>query len=401
MTASRYQAAAVLLTCIALCGGCGAPRNVGGDSPLYVVPDGIETRWASPENQRAEVGKGGRAKAGRKGSPNFRLRAGASYVLAEEREASGTVRRIWATISDRSPLMLRGLRLDFYWDGAERPAVSAPLGDFFGMGLGRMVAFESEFLSSPEGRSFNCCVPMPFKRGMKIAVSNTTNTDLPMFYYDVDYTVGDRHGDDVLYFHAHFRRENPTALRKDYVFLPKVKGKGRFLGVNVGVIADTKEYFTSWWGEGECKIFVDGDGEHPTLCGTGTEDYIGTGWFLGAYSNRYQGCPLADRENMQYCFYRFHVPDPVYFRTDVRVTMQQIGCWLPESKPSMKESGKTYYLTGGEETPVDWSQGDGLKDYGLFERSDDWSSCAYFYLDRPENGLPPLQGFEERVAGLV
>ena len=44
------------------------------------------------------------------------------------------VRRIWMTLNDRSPTMLRGLRLDMYWDGAKTPAVSAPLGDFFGVG---------------------------------------------------------------------------------------------------------------------------------------------------------------------------------------------------------------------------------------------------------------------------
>ena len=34
-----------------------------------------------------------------------------------------------------------------------------------------------------------------------------------------------------------------------------------------------------WWGEGEIKFFMDGDGEFPTICGTGTEDY-----FCGAYN---------------------------------------------------------------------------------------------------------------------
>jgi hypothetical protein len=37
---------------------------------------------------------------------------------------------------------------------------------------------------------------------------------------------------------------------------------------------------------------------------------------------------------------------------------------------------------------------------GLFERQDDWSSCAYFYLDRPENGLPSIDSAELRFRGL-
>jgi hypothetical protein len=59
---------------------------------------------------------------------------------------SGVVRRMWMTLNDRSPKMLRGLKLEMYWDGAATPAVSAPVGDFFGVGLGRIVPFESAFL---------------------------------------------------------------------------------------------------------------------------------------------------------------------------------------------------------------------------------------------------------------
>ncbi|HOV72743.1 MAG TPA: DUF2961 domain-containing protein [Candidatus Hydrogenedentes bacterium] len=392
-----------------LCPACAGPADVSPASPgsaftapdeVYRMPPGIETRWASVENPTAAKGQGGQAKGGRKGNPHFPIAPGETRVLAEEKSGTGTIRRIWATTSDRTPLMLRGIRLDFYWDGADKPAASVPLGDFFCMGLGRAYAFENEYFSSPEGRSFNCCIPMPFKKGMRITVTNTTKVALSLFFYDIDYTVGDPHGPDTLYFHAYFNRENPTTLRKDYEFLPKISGRGRFLGVNVGVIADTGKYFNAWWGEGEAKFYVDGDTEFPTLCGTGTEDYIGTGWFLGQYAHRYQGCPYADKERFQFCFYRFHVKDPVYFRKDLRVTMQQIGCWTPDSKPQMVASGKKYILAGAEQAPVDWTQGDGKNDYGLFEREDDWSSCCYFYLDRPENDLPPLKTLDERVKGL-
>ncbi len=187
--------------------------------------------------------------------------------------------------------------------GHERPAVSAPLGDFSGQGLGRCVAFQAALFSNPEGRSFNCCVPMPFRTGMKIAVTNESGADLGSFFYDVNYTLGDEHGPDTLYLHAHWRRERPTTLKRDYAFLPKVTGRGRFLGVNVGVIADKATYFNSWWGEGECKVYLDGDEALPTLCGTGTEDYIGTAWGQGQYAHLYQGCHIADHQNMQFAFY--------------------------------------------------------------------------------------------------
>lgn len=364
------------------------------EQSIYQMPEGIETRWASPENWDGERGSAGKVLAGRKGSPAFGLKAGESKVLGHAENTSGTIRRIWATIGDRSPKMLRGLRIDIFWDGAERPAVSAPFGDFFGQGLGRTSTFESALFSNPEGRSFNCSVPMPFRTSMKIVVTNETDAELRLFFYDINYTLGDAHDESTLYLHAHWRRERPTTFKQDYEFLPQVRGRGRFLGVNVGVIADTETYFKSWWGEGECKVYLDGDKEYPTLCGTGTEDYIGTAWGQGQYAHLYQGCHLADAENYQYNFYRYHIPDPIYFQQEIRVTMHQIGCWGPETIPLLRDAGRELMSTNGE--PADTTA-----PYHLFERVDDWSSCAYFYLDQPENDLPTLAPIEERTNGLL
>jgi hypothetical protein len=362
--------------------------------PLYVIPDGVETRWASPENPASAKSAAAQANAGRKGRSNIPIKAGESVTLAEARGTSGTVRRIWATINDRSPQMLRGLKIEMFWDGASKPAVSAPFGDFFGTGLGQMTAFESVFFANPEGRSFLCFLPMPFRTGMRIVVTNESGRNLGSLYYDVDYTVGEKHPAGALYLHAHWRRENPTEFQKDFDLLPRVEGRGRFLGVNVGVIANQKLYGKSWWGEGEVKVYLDGDREFPSLSGTGTEDYIGTGWGQGRYANLYQGCHVADRDNMKYCFYRYHAPDPIYFRKDVRVTIQQMGYM------GLNEAGVIY--STGEKV---YNAGPGLVERkllstGLFERRDDWSSCSYFYLDRPENNLPLLAPVEQRVKGL-
>ncbi|HEX7177049.1 MAG TPA: glycoside hydrolase family 172 protein [Pyrinomonadaceae bacterium] len=361
---------------------------------LYELPENVETRWASPENPRGEKGRGAQAAGGRKGSPTIAIRAGASAVLAEAQNTSGMVRRIWMTIPERSPQMLRGLRLDMFWDGAARAAVSAPLGDFFGVGLGQMAQFESALFSNPEGRSFNCVVPMPFKTGMKIVMTNESGRDLPELFYDVDYTLGDRHPVGTLYFHAHWRRENPTTLQRDYEILPSVAGRGRYLGANIGVIVDRDTYFNTWWGEGEVKIYLDGDAQFPTLAGTGAEDYIGTAWGQGRFAHLYQGSPVADEQNMRWCFYRYHVVDPVYFRRDVRVTMQQIGYLADHSRGGLARTARRLYRAGPGLVEKD------IKEDGKFERTDDWSSCAYFYLDRPENNLPQLDAAEKRMAGL-
>jgi hypothetical protein len=361
---------------------------------LYEMPTGVEPRWASPENPTGAKGAGGTVNGGRKGAPTIAIKAGESKVLAEARNTSGTIRRIWMTFWDRSPQMLRSLKIEMFWDGATKPAVSAPLGDFFGIGLGQTTQFQSVFFSNPEGRSFNAIIPMPFKTGMRIVMTNESKNDLPELFYDVEYTIGDKHPANALYFHAYYRRENPTVLQKDYEILPQITGKGRYLGANIGVIVNTKEYFNTWWGEGEVKMFLDGDRELPTIVGTGTEDYIGTAWGQGAFAHLYQGSPIADEKTMRWSFYRYHVTDPIYFYRDIRITMQQIGYLAEHSRPPLIENKRTLYRAGAGRVPMDMT-----KD-GKFERSDDWSSTVYFYLDKPTNNLPPIDSVEKRTAGL-
>lgn len=101
------------------------------EQSLFAMPKGVQSRWASAENWRGEKGVGGQAGQGRKGSAWFPLKAGQQQTLAEVTGTSGMVRRIWCTIRDRSPQMLRSIRLDIYWDGAATPAVSAPIGRVF------------------------------------------------------------------------------------------------------------------------------------------------------------------------------------------------------------------------------------------------------------------------------
>ena len=372
--------------------------------PLFYLPEKVETRWASAENYDALAGAGGKEKFGRKGSPGRALAAGERFVAAQG-DGTGTVRRMWFTATDRSPQALRGLVIRMYWDGEEKPAVEAPLGDFFGLALGRTAVFENAWFDSPEGRSFSWRLPMPFQDGFEITVTNESPTDLDMLFYDVEFTLGDEHGREAGYFHAHYRLENPTTLRRDFEILPRVEGRGRYLGCNIGVIVDTARYGDAWWGEGEAKIYLDGDGENPTLCGTGTEDYIGTAWGVGQYGHLWHGCPIADEDRMQYAFYRLHGPDPVYFHRDIRVTIQQIGAYEKCAMiDHMKKTGLRELVAAGdgsgritlqdlerEETPR----------WAAFEREDDWCATAYFYLDRPVNELPAIDPYEVRVAGLT
>ncbi|RYG36501.1 DUF2961 domain-containing protein [bacterium] len=377
----------------------------------YEKPKGVGTRWFSPENPTGEPGRAALENRGAKGRPYVVVPAGWSHTMMDF-AGSGTVCRIWATIVDRSPEMLRGLRIEMFWDGAETPAVSVPFGDFFGVGLGQSVPFECALFSDPEGRSFNCSIPMPFRTGARIVVANDGERDLNLFFYDVDALVGVAHSEETLYFHSGWRRESPNRLGEEFAILPRIRGNGRFLGCNIGVIADAC-YESAWWGEGEVKVRM-GEESTVTLCGTGTEDYIGTGWGQGRYAHRSQGCTVGDSKRGYWAFYRYHLDDPVFFDGGCEVTIQTIGGTSKEKTLSLLAKGVPLIPTTIDEAngrgmvpllagdmPIDVRNLDIENFWCNFWRQDDWSAVAYFYLDRPENGLPPLPSAAERSVGLV
>lgn len=384
---------------------------LGQSEELYLKSKNEQTRWSSFENLNGIKGQGGKENKGAKGHPNDEIKPGETKVLLDI-NGSGIINRMWLTIRNRSPKMLRGLRLEMYWDYAETPAVSAPLGDFFGVGLGKKVPFESALFSDPEGRSFNCNIPMPFRKGAKVIIKNETDTKIHSLFFDINYTLKNEIEEDALYFHAYWRRENPTTLGKDFEILPSVHGKGRFLGTNIGVIT-TPSLKNSWWGEGEVKMYIDGDTQYPTLVGTGAEDYIGTAWGQGKFAHQYQGCLVADNDNGLWAFYRYHIPDPVFFDNDCRVTIQQMGGDDRDRIIEMLDSGaplevvsiymleeKVLHKILEYPTMPDIRDSKYKKTWMNFYREDDVSAVAYFYLDSPENGLPPLAPVEERIRGL-
>lgn len=372
------------------------------ERPIYSVPRNVETKWCSPENFTGEKGKAGMTRGGRKGSAKFPFGNGEERVLAFEKEGSGVVRRLWMTFSDFSKEVLRGVTIEFYWDQSDKPAVSVPIGDFFCHSIGRMATFKSSLFTSPEGRNFTCYIPMPFRKGFKVLIRNESGKNIQQVYYDLNYTMGDQFDDDTMYFHAWFNRESPTTLRKDYQILSKVEGRGRYLGTNIGVLCNQELYCKTWWGEGEVKIYIDGDQEYPSLCGTGSEDYLGSAWGQNYFYDLYSGCPVYDTEKMELDFFRFHVPDPVYFQENIRVEVQQIGAVdtfdlnFGRAELALLQQTKHYsYPSVNGDFETDFIHPEDDPEFGqqlpfLFEREDDWCSCAYFYLDKPVNGLPLL-----------
>jgi hypothetical protein len=360
---------------------------LNGLSTLPVLTNG-RSRAINAENPHGEKGKGGMASShlgpSRKGSPCIRgLKPGSTTILAEM-EGPGVIQHIWITVTDKTDkdfFVLRDLVIRMYWDGEENPSVESPLGDFFCNGFARGYQVNSLPIVVNPARGFNCYFPMPFRKKAKITIENQHETEVPAFFYQVDYCLYDELPQETAYFHAQWRRQRLTSLAEDYVVLDGVKGKGHYVGTFMA-LATLERY---WWGEGEVKFYLDGDDKYPTICGTGTEDYFGGAWSFASqkdgktientYCTPFLGYPYYSAHDelvhsLYYnddCppmrgFYRWHIMDPIHFTEDIKVAIQQIG----------------------------------VCHKGLFERQDDVSTVAYWYQSEPHNAFKEFAAKEER-----
>ncbi len=373
---------------------------------LFEMQKNAESRLSSFENPNGIKGQGARTNKTAKGNAFEVMQAGETKTLLDIK-GEGMIQRIWMTI-DQTPVRLRSLRLQFFWDNSAKPAVDVPMGDFFVYNTGRQVAFESALFSSGEGRSFNCFIPMPFRSAARVLLINDGKEPVKLFY-DIDFLLQKLPG-EALYFHAYWTRQMSSQLGEDFLVLPKINGAGRFLGMSVGLNTDSA-YGKSWWGEGEVKMYLDGDMQYPTIAGTGAEDYIGSAWGLGVFTNLYQGCTVASDADRQYNFYRWHVPDAIYFKTDIRVTLQQIGGWGKNEVRDLLQKGVnlkpiTVDGPGGFVRLLEIQNSPAITDENFpdgwvnFYRVDDYSAVSYFYLNKPVSGLPPLAPLEIRTKNI-
>ena len=333
----------------------------------------IRTFSVSPENPTGENGMGGRTPlekgsaknaagelgTGWKVNPYIILNGNETAVLADIK-GRGAIKHFWITDSARRG---RQLILRIYFDGVENPAVEAPLSDFFcaadNIEYRRISSLPICF--NPR-KGMNCYFEMPYFKGFRVEIENLDEVPASI-YYQIDCEEKEIPAES-LYFHAQFRRVNPLPYMQPYTILDNVHGSGKYVGTYLYWGVNNN----GWWGEGEIKFYINEDDAYPTICGTGTEDY-----FCGAYnfdvngkytsfSGPYTGMQVDEtdetyRANRRFNMYRFHITDPIYFKNNLKVTIQALG-WRRDGK----------YLP--------------LKD--------DISSVAYWYSDTLADEYPKL-----------
>jgi hypothetical protein len=337
----------------------------------------FESRSVCPENFTGEKGKAAMATEGTgadraaglgqgwKISPSVVVQPGEVFTMADI-TGPGIIRHIW--ITDSCPKN-RTLILRMYWDGSDTPSVEVPLGDFFACAEYQNYAQVTSLpvCVNPK-RAFNCYWDMPFYQNARITIENIYHEKITV-YYQIDYHAGEipeKRG----YFHAQFRRENPLKEKGIYTILDNVQGNGQYVGTYLFWGVNNN----GWWGEGEIKFYLDGDTEFPTICGTGTEDYFCGSWNFdigGKYQEfctPYSGVPKIIRPdglysaNQRFSMYRWHITDPIYFKEDLKVTIQALGWRSPHR-----------YL----------------------QLRDDISSVAFWYQDSICKNFPQLPTFED------
>ena len=308
------------------------------------------------------------------GNTDFRrIKAGETLTLAEL-EGPGLITHIWFTHNYPSRSSLRKLVLRIYFDDLSEPCVEAPLGDFFGLGHAQTYAYASQPLAVATHGGLNCYWPMPFTHKARLTVANEGAQSCPNLYYQVDYRKLDKPLPDNLHFFAAYRQSFPCEKAKHFVILQTEGGPGHFVGCNLSV----EQREGGWWGEGDVRMFVDGQTQ-PAVAGTGSEDDFGGAW---CYSHEFYfpqiGAPLRARfspeGDLQHCtpdlrgkdltqwrwpaawkagdlwnIYRYHISDPVPFRRSLLVNIEHgyinnersdwyssVAYWYQAGKPAAR-----------------------------------------------------------------
>lgn len=168
-----------------------------------------------------------------------------------------------------TPEVTRSVVLKIEFDGEQ--TVWSPIGDFFGCGIG-LNPFQGWYRTVGEDGTMICRWVMPYQKSGKISVVNLGDTPVDLV---LKATVGTWEWDDQsMYFNGAWRGQYPVPTRpfSDWNYVT-IKGRGVYVGDALTVMNPVEK----WWGEGDEKIWVDGE-DFPSIFGTGTEDYYAYSW---------------------------------------------------------------------------------------------------------------------------
>lgn len=313
---------------------------------------------------------------GHKISPSVIIKPGDTFTLADI-EGCGAIQSMWFGGKVNSSYILR-----MYWDDCSYPAVECPISEFFAYGWqknqdddpfnGPFYQLSSLPVAVNPNKGLNCFWEMPFRKHAFITIENRSESDY-VCYYQINYTITTV-PEDSLYFHARYAQSKPMIPGVDHSILEISEAYGQYVGTALFVGLNGAG---NWWGEGEVKVFIDGDGDFPTICGTGTEDYFGGSYdwevdgkyvtystpFLGMHQIVYPDGLYTHQ--LRFSMYRWHIMDPIRFHEDLKITIQDLG-WIS---------------TGNE----------------YLQRRDDIASVAYWYQNLGGKIVGDLPAADEMI----
>lgn len=325
----------------------------------------------SAENPTGQKSGGTKGKDCEKLRPCIQIAPGETVTLCDT-DGPGMITHIWFTGYVGHSFVMR-----IYWENEEFPSVEAPISAFFGCAYdenfkdrdGNYIVLNSAKILTAPGRGFNSYWEMPFHKHCRITMENRGKKEETLYYM-----ISGWHGEipeSAGYFHAAYRQEHPVTKGRAYTIIDGIEGRGCFAGLT---LATGMNGNNTCWVEGEAKMYIDDD-QYPSMNYTGTEDYFCGSYGFGndiilnryqTFSGMYTGLFAIMGDNREFyngqqrfLLYRFHEKDPVYFSKNFKMTIDNLGWTGP--------------------------------------RYDDYTSVAYWYLEKPSKLAKELPSDEEMV----
>jgi hypothetical protein len=264
------------------------------------------------------------------------------FALDGPRAVDRFALRLEAEDMDRA---LRKTILHIVCDDAPWGQVQSPVGDFFGAAPGLNPFVSLPFSVHPDG-TMVCRFPMPFQKSMRIVLENAGEAPV-----NISGSVSIRpYGWDErtsMHFRARWRAGHGlTASNRDVQDLPFLlaRGQGLYVGTASYIMnpSPIPTPYGSWWGEGDEKVFVDGD-RIPSTFGTGSEDYFNYSWSSpDIFYFPYCGQPRNDGPGNRgfVTNFRWHILDPFPFRQALSFFME---LYSHERTPGLSYARIGYY----------------------------------------------------------